>query len=111
MQRGDVGELTAETIERLDDDDVEGAGFGVGENLLVSRPEGAAARERPILVRTNQCPALGIDQPATNLDLILDRGVALLVGAVASLDHGARHIGLHSGSRRSIGPRRSAMIV
>jgi hypothetical protein len=50
------------------------------QQLLIARPGGAAATERPIRVDGAELPALTLDHAAADLDLILDRGFALAVG-------------------------------
>jgi hypothetical protein len=41
VERGDILLVTGETVERLGDDDVEGAGAGILEQLLVGGPRRA----------------------------------------------------------------------
>jgi hypothetical protein len=82
VQLGDVGELAADAVERLADDDVEGAVFGVPPQLLQPRPETAGAADRRIGVSAQQGPALAGDQPAADLELILDRRLALVLGGI-----------------------------
>ena len=89
MQLGDIGELAADAVERLADDDVEGAALGIPAQLLQPRPEAAGAADGGIGVRAQQRPALAGDQPAADLELILDRGFALVLAGIAGIDDGA----------------------
>ena len=99
VQLGDIGELAADAVERLADDDVEGAVFGIPAQLLQPRPETAGAADRGIGVSAQQRPALAGDQPAADLELILDRRFALVLGRIAGIDDGAhQRLSLSSGS-------------
>ena len=89
VQLGDIGELAADAVERLADDDVEGAALGITPQLLQPRPEAAGAADGGIGVGAQQRPALAGDQPAADLELILDRGFALVLGGIAGVDDGA----------------------
>jgi hypothetical protein len=48
VQLGDIGELAADAVERLADDDIEGAVFGIPAQLLQPRPETTGAADRGI---------------------------------------------------------------
>ena len=106
MQLGDVGELAADAVERLADDDVEGAALGIPPQLLETRPEAAGAADGGIRVRAQQGPALAGDQPPADLELVLDRRFALVLAGVSGIDDGAHQLSLGSGSS-SILPCRS----
>ncbi len=109
VQLGDIGELAADAVERLADDDVEGATLGVTAQLLQTRPETAGAADRGIGVGAQQAPALAGDQPAADLELILDRRFALVLGRVTGIDNSAhQRLSVDSGSSIMV-PWRSRM--
>jgi hypothetical protein len=108
VQLGDIGELAADAIERLADDDIEGTVFGIPPQLLQPRPETAGAADGGIRVRAQQCPALAGDQSSADLQLILDRCFALVLAGITGVDDGA-HQRFSTGSGSSlIVPLRSA---
>ena len=95
VELGDVGELAAQAVERLNEDDVEAAGGEIGDEALVARPEARGAAQCPVLVMTDDGPALPLGVAPADLDLILDRGLALELARVPAVDDGA-HKGLSS---------------
>jgi hypothetical protein len=85
-----------------------GARVGIPPQLLQPRPETAGAADRGISVSAQQGPALAGDQPAADLQLILDRRFALVLGGITGVDDGA-HQRFSTGSGSSlIVPWRSA---
>ena len=107
VQLGDIGELAADAIQRLADDDVEGAVFGIPAQPLQPRPEATGAADRGVRISAQQRPTLAGDQPAADLQLILDRRFALVHGGIAGIDDGA-HQRLSSSGSVFIVPLRSA---
>src|SRR6266404_9392162 len=88
-ETGHVFLITGETIESFGYDDFEFAGAGVFQELLVSGPEPAGPAAGSITIGTPKLPALALDPLPTDPDLVLDRGLALKVGRIAGIDHGA----------------------
>src|SRR5260370_39035255 len=89
VQIGDVGELAAEAIERFDHDHVEEAAIEIGTEFLITGPEATGATDRPVLVAAHKRPALPLDKPAADLELVRRRGIALVLAAVPGVDSGA----------------------
>ena len=98
-QGGDVLLVAGEPVERLGDDDVEGAGPGVLQQLLVARPKPAGAGAGGVAVGGDDGPALPVDPLPADPDLVLDRGLALEVGRVPGVDHSTHGSGLRVGVR------------
>jgi hypothetical protein len=98
VQFGDIGQLAADAIQRLADDDVEGAALGVEPQLLEGWTEAAGAADGGIRVRPQQRPALAGNPPAADLQLILDGGFALVLAGVAGVDDGAHQLSVRSSS-------------
>ena len=88
VEFGDIGELAAQAVERLDDHDVEQASIEIRKQLLKSGPELAGAAQGGVFVGREKAPALTLNIALTDLDLILDRGFALQLGAVTGVDDG-----------------------
>ena len=84
-----IGELAAHPVQGLANDHLECAGFQVCQELTVAVPECAAAADCPVHVVRGERPALLLDIAAADLDLILDRGLALVVARIAGVDDGA----------------------
>jgi hypothetical protein len=85
VKLGDVCELPAEPVEGLGDDDLETAALGVEQNLLELLPESTGAALSVIGIHPDKLPALALDVAPAALDLVLDRGFALLVRAEAGI--------------------------
>src|SRR5215472_5042774 len=90
VQVGDVGELAAQAVERLADDHIELLQLGVGDHLLVLRPEPAGPAQRPVGVDLDHGPALALGLAPADFDLVLDALLALQVAGKAAVD-GATH--------------------
>nr|WP_246520706.1 hypothetical protein [Microvirga arabica] len=91
VEAGDIREFARQTIERLDDHDIEGASPGLRQKLPIAGSIAAGARKRPILEGGRDLkPMLGRIAPA-DLDLVFDRGLALVLARVAGIDGGALH--------------------
>ncbi len=90
MQGGHIGELTAQPVQGFADDYLEPAGLQVRQELAVTVPEGAVAADGPVLIDLGKRPALLLDVATANLDLVLDGGVALVVGGIAGINDGAQ---------------------
>nr|WP_262266297.1 MULTISPECIES: hypothetical protein [unclassified Microvirga] len=91
MEAGHIRELTRQAVERLDDHDVEGSPSRLCQQVPVARAIVAGARQRSILEgRRHLEPLLG-GIAAADLELVLDRGIALVLARVAGIDRGALH--------------------
>ena len=82
----------AQTVERLDHHDIEPALIGIGLHLLERRPKAARAAQRLVGIDLPDRPALPLDLAATDLQLVLDRRLALIVRRVPGIDHGAHSV-------------------
>jgi hypothetical protein len=91
VQVGDVGELAAKTVERFDHDYVKKIATEIGAEFLVPGSEAAGATDRVVFVAAHQSPALPFDKPPADFDLVLDRGIPLVLAAIAGVDDGAHH--------------------
>src|SRR5258707_89948 len=89
MEIGDVGELTAEPIERFADHNVEAVAVDVGEQLLVLRAIAAGAADRAVGIDLDKAPSLAVEQPTADLELVVDRCLALQVARITGVDDGA----------------------
>lgn len=89
LQVGGVGKPAAQAVDRLADNHVELLVCRIGQQLLEAGPEAAGATDGSITVVANHGPALSYGIAAADLDLILDRGLALQIGGVAGIDDGA----------------------
>ena len=98
-QGGDVLLVAGEPVEGLGDDDVEGAGAGVLQQLLVARPKPAGTRARGVAIGREQRPALPIDPLPADPNLVLDRGLALEIGGIPGVNDSA-----HGRARTSRSP-------
>jgi len=91
VEIGNVGELASEAIKRFDDDHVEEAAIEVGQQLLIARPEAAGAAHRRVGVVVDRGPAALRDVAGADLDLVGDRGGALVLAAEPRIDCRAHH--------------------
>src|SRR5215831_15013843 len=89
VEAGDMLLVAREAVERLGDDDVEGAGARIGEELLVAGAEMVGAAQRMVGIGADDGPALRRTPRRAEADLVLDRGLALVLGRVAGIDGGA----------------------
>jgi len=89
VEGGDVLLVAGQPVEGLGHDNVEGAGAGILQQLLVAGPQPAGAGAGRIAVGRHQRPALPVNTLPADADLVLDRGLALEIGRVAGVDHGA----------------------
>jgi hypothetical protein len=87
-----IGELAAQPVQGLDDDHVETAALGVDLHLPEFGSEPAGAALRVLGVDLDDGPALELGVAPADLDLILDRGLTLVVRAVAGVDGGAERL-------------------
>jgi hypothetical protein len=109
VEIGDVGELASQAIQRFDYDDVEEAAIEIGQQLLIAGPETAGAAHRRVGVSGHRRPAALRDVAGGDLDLVGDRGGALVLAAEPGIDRGAHHqISL---LRRFKEPRRAASMA
>ena len=95
-QLGEVGERTGQTVDLVDDDDVDLAGADVFEQPLQRGPVGVAAREAPVVVLGPQHrpPGMGLasDVGLRSIVLGVERIEVLiepLVGRYAGVDRAA----------------------
>ena len=73
VQVGHIRELAAERVERFDHDDIEAALLGIGLHLLERRAKPAGPAQRLVGIDLPSRPALPLDIPPADLQLILDR--------------------------------------
>jgi hypothetical protein len=92
-----VLEVAREAVQALGQDDVHPARAHRREQHLVTGPQGGRTRDRRVGEDLGHRPALALGAGAADADLVLDRGLALLVGAVAGVD-GAAHQSTDSSS-------------
>src|SRR6266404_8431865 len=88
-EAGHVFLITGEAVEGLRHHDIERAGTSVLQEFLVARPEPAGAAARGVTIGGSKLPVLPFNTLPTDPDLILDGGLALEVGAVSGVNHGA----------------------
>nr|WP_210183621.1 hypothetical protein [Microvirga guangxiensis] len=91
MQARHIRELARQAIERLDDHHVERAPTRLCEQGPVTRTIAAGAGERAVLEGGRDLKPLLRGIAAADLDLILDRGIALVLARIAGIDGGALH--------------------
>jgi hypothetical protein len=96
VQIRNIRELAPEPVQGLGEDQIEAATVGVGLHLLERRPKPARPAQRAVGVDLDHRPALPLGMAAADLDLILDRRLALVVQAVAGIERTAQH-GVSSG--------------
>jgi hypothetical protein len=90
VEVGHVREFAAEPVNRLADHGVEASGFGVREETLKSGPKPAGTAYRAVIIHSGLGPTVLPDVSSADLNLILDRGLALVLGAVSGVNHRAR---------------------
>ena len=86
VERSDVGKVPGQTVEALGDDDLERSVTGVLQELLVARAEGRGAADRRVGVDGSNMEALELGVAPAHPDLVIDRGVALVLGAEPGVD-------------------------
>jgi hypothetical protein len=86
VQRRDILLVAGEAVERLSNRNVELALARLLQHELVAGPDRRGAAQRTIDVGVLIDPALALDKGLALADLVLDRGVALVVRAVARVD-------------------------
>jgi hypothetical protein len=83
VEGGDILLVTGEAVEGFRNDDVESAGAGVLQQLLVARPKPAGAGAGRVAVGREERPALAVDTLAADpLSLPITRS-ARIYGAVS----------------------------
>ncbi|HTM96580.1 MAG TPA: hypothetical protein VL100_12310 [Croceibacterium sp.] len=90
MEVRDVGQLAAEAVNRFADHHIDAARLGIGQQSLETRASAAGAADRGVVIHFRDCPALALGIATADLDLIGDRGGALVLGGVAGIDGNAR---------------------
>ena len=91
VETGHVLLVPREAIEGLGDDDLKLTRSGILQELLIAGAKGTRTAHGRIRVGCAKGPALFFDMGAAEPDLILDGGLALVVGGVAGVDRGACH--------------------
>ena len=86
VQRRNVLLVAREAVERLSNSDVKAALARPLQHELVAGPDRRGAAQRTIDVGMSIVPALALDEGPALADLVLDRGIALVVGAIARVD-------------------------
>jgi hypothetical protein len=86
VQRRDVLLVAGEAVERLSNRDVELALACPLQHELITGPDRRGAAQRTIDVGMLVDPALALDEGPALSNLVLNRGIALAVGAVARVD-------------------------
>src|SRR5262249_43605042 len=87
VEASDILLVAREPVEGLGDDQVEAAGTGVLQELLVPRPQPAGTGGRGVAVGRHQRPAFPVDALPADPHLVLDRRLPLEVRRIASIDH------------------------
>ena len=100
QQAGNILLVARQPVERLGDDDVKLAAAGILKLRLIGRAQRAGAADRPVGIGMAIFPALPLDPLTTEPDLVLDRGIALQVRAVAGVDDGPQFVLLRQDHRR-----------
>ena len=78
-QLGEVGQGTRQSIDLVDDNDIDPVGSNVIEKLLQSRAVGGSARETAIVISgTNQCP--------TGMSLTSDIGLCRIILGIKRIE-------------------------
>src|SRR5260370_41678458 len=77
--------------ERDSERNIEGAGWRIHAHLLVGGAEGRGAAHGALLIGAHEGPALADEKGLALAQLILDRGIALVLGAVAGVNDGAHY--------------------
>ena len=78
-QAGYVLLIAREAIEGFGDEDLKAACAGILEHLLIAGPQGGGAADGMVGIDLAELPSLLLDPGAALPDLILDRGVSLIV--------------------------------
>ena len=90
-QAGGVLLVAAQPVQRLGDHHLEPTAANVLEQPLVARPQGRGAAQGMVGIDLDHRPALPLGQLAAQPHLVLDRGLALRVRAVACVDRQPHH--------------------
>jgi hypothetical protein len=97
-QRGHIGLVAGDAIQRLGQDDVEPAALGILQQGLDAGPKNdAGAGDGRVLIGFDDLPSLPTRMLATDSELVLDRRDPLVIGGIAGVNHGLQH-GVFSGS-------------
>ena len=91
--RAELGSITPESGDVLDDDDRELVTAGCGEHRLITRPIGGAPGNRSILEPGNDLMMVGSGDSLALAYLVLDARVALFLGAEPGVDGGFHRSG------------------
>ena len=100
-QAGHILLIARQPVERLGHDDVEAPGHGILQQRLDTGPQHRAAGQLAVGIGLHQAPALPLDPLPAQPDLVLDRGVALVVAGVAGVNGAAK---CHGRSFRLVRP-------
>ncbi len=88
---GDILLVAADAVECLCEHNIEPAAQGITEQGLDSCSDQRGAGHGTVLVAVHDGPALSLGVQAAQSQLILDRGLALVVGGVAGIERNAGH--------------------
>jgi hypothetical protein len=90
MEVRDVGQFAAEAVNRFADHHIDATRLGIGQQALEARAPAAGAADRGVVIHFGDRPALALGIAPADLDLIGDRGRALVLGGIAGIDGNAR---------------------
>ncbi|KHJ53849.1 hypothetical protein LA66_14700 [Aureimonas altamirensis] len=86
VEAGDVLLITRQPVERFREDNIEPALEAVCDKLLNARPDQRCAGDGAVHVAVDDLPALAFGAGTADAELVLDRGVTLVVGGVAGVE-------------------------
>nr|WP_247894356.1 hypothetical protein [Azospirillum sp. B510] len=101
IEIGGVRQPSAQTVDALRHHEIEAAAPGIIHQLQKARAVPGGAADRGVRVGIDNLPALLDGVTPAQLDLVGDRFLALLVGRVARVDHGAEPGVLEDGHRKA----------
>ena len=94
---GHVRQPAAQPVDRLRYHHVEALRLGVDKQLLESWTEAAGTTDGGVVVCLAQLPTLALDIPAAHLNLVGNRCLPLMLGAVTGINDGAEGHRIASG--------------
>ena len=78
-QARDILLVTRQAVEGFGDEDLKTSGASILEHLLVSGPQSGGAADGVVRVDLTEVPLLLLDPRPALADLILDRGIPLII--------------------------------
>lgn len=87
VERRHILLVARQPVERLGHDHVELAVASVAEQALIAGAQSRCAADRPIIVGVEIGPALPFDEPPNQPNLVLDRGLALVLRGIPGVDY------------------------